>query len=141
MKSHEEIKIEFTREWIKKAENDLASAEHLNKGGELYVSGTTFHAQQAAEKYIKAFLVWHQIEFRKTHDIQELLDLVSGIDHDLPEIISKSVELTPYGVEYRYPGDYPDSTLEDAGKALSVARHVRDEILSRLPEVFLNDEN
>jgi len=137
MKSHEEVKAEFTREWIRKAENDFATAQHLNKGGELYVEGTTFHAQQGAEKYLKALLVWHQIEFRKTHDIQELLNLLTSIDHDLPDILSEAVDLTPYGVEYRYPGDYPDATVEDATKALSLARHVRDVIRSRLPEQIL----
>lgn len=141
MKSPEQVKIEFTREWIRKAESDLTTAEHLFKGGILYVYGTTFHAQQAVEKYLKAFLVWHQIEFRKTHDIQELLDLVDDVDHYLPESISESVDLTPYGVEYRYPGDYPDATMEDAAKALDVARRVCDEIRSRLPEVVFNDEN
>jgi HEPN domain-containing protein len=134
MKRPEEIKIEFTREWIKKAESDLAAAEHLNEGGEAYAYGTTFHAQQAAEKYLKAFLVWHQIEFRKTHDIQELLNLATGVAHELPDILRGAVTLTPYGVEYRYPGDYPDATAEDAAKALAEARCVREEIVSRLPE-------
>lgn len=59
MKRHEEVKIEFTREWIRKAESDFATAKHLNEGGERYVDGATFHAQQAAEKYLKALLVWH----------------------------------------------------------------------------------
>jgi len=137
MKRHEEVKTEFTREWIRKAESDFAAAQHLNEGGALYVDGTTFHAQQAAEKYLKALLVWHQIEFRKTHDMQELLNLVSGIDHELPDVLSETVDLTPYGVEYRYPGDYPHATLEDATKALTVARHVRDVIRSHLPERVL----
>lgn len=95
MKRREEVKIEFTREWIKKAENDLATAQHLYEGGKLYAYGTTFHAQQAAEKYLKAFLVWHQIEFRKTHDLQELLNLASRIDHELLDILSEAVNLTP----------------------------------------------
>lgn len=137
MRRPEEVKIEFTREWIRKAESDFAIAQHLNEGGELYLYGTTFHAQQAAEKYLKAFLVWYQIEFRKTHDIQELLNLVSGVDHELPNVLSEAVDLTPYGVEYRYPGDYPDATVEDATKVLTVARHVRDVIRSRLPEHVL----
>lgn len=140
MKSPEEVKTEFTREWIRKAESDLTTAEHLFKGGKLYVYGSTFHAQQAVEKYLKAFLVWHQIEFGKTHDIQELLNLVSGVDNNLPKSIAESVNLTPYGVEYRYPGDYPDATMEDAAKALDVARRVSDEIISRLPEVVLKKD-
>ncbi len=137
MKRHEEVKIEFTREWIRKAESDFATAKHLNEGGERYVDGATFHAQQAAEKYLKALLVWHQIEFRKTHDMQELLNLVSGIDHELPDVLSETVDLTPYGVEYRYPGDYPDATVEDATKAITVALHVRDVVRSRLPDRVL----
>ncbi|NLA75595.1 MAG: HEPN domain-containing protein [Deltaproteobacteria bacterium] len=141
MKNPEDVKIEFTREWVRKAENDLTTAEHLFKGGNLYAYAITFHAQQAVEKFLKAFLVWHQIEFRKTHDIQELLDLVSDVDVNLPESIAESANLTPYGVEYRYPGDYPDATMKDAAKALEVVRHVRDEIRYRLPEVVLSDEN
>ena len=141
MKRPEEVKIEFTREWIRKAESDLATAQHLNDGGELYMDGTTFHSQQAAEKYLKAFLVWHQIEFRKTHDIQELLNLAAQVDSELPEILREAQELTPYGIEYRYPGDYPDATAEDAAKALAEARHVREEISSRLPESVLTQGN
>jgi HEPN domain-containing protein len=137
MKRREEVKIEFTREWIRKAEIDLATAQHLYEGGELYAHGTSFHAQQAAEKYLKAFLVWHQVEFRKTHDMQELLNLVSGIDHKLQDVLSESVNLTPYGVEYRYPGDYPDVTLKEASEALATSRHVRDEIRSRLSKQVL----
>jgi HEPN domain-containing protein len=137
MKDHEKVKLEFTCDWIKKAENDFAIAHHLNNSGEIYAFGTTFHAQQAVEKYLKAFLVWHQIEFRKTHDIQELLTLTSQVDPELLVIIHEAAELTPYGVEYRYPGDYPDITLNDAVKAITTAHHVRDEIRSRLPELCL----
>jgi len=45
--------------------------------------------------------------------------------------------LTPYGVEYRYPGDYPETTVEDAAKALDTARHVSEEIRFRLPNHVL----
>lgn len=70
MKPPEAVKEEFTREWIRKAENDFKTAEHLLQGGPDFAEGTAFHSQQAAEKYLKAFLVWHQIEFQKTHDIE-----------------------------------------------------------------------
>ena len=57
MKPPEEVKLEFTREWIRKAENDYRTAKYLSEADEDYAYGVTFHAQQAAEKYIKAFLV------------------------------------------------------------------------------------
>ncbi len=91
------------------------------------------HAQQAAEKYLKAFLVWHQIEFSKTHDIETLLKLAETGDAGILEMLAEATGLTPYGVEYRYPGDYPEATLEDAKHATDLAMLVRSEVLRRLP--------
>lgn len=88
MKIPDKVKTELTREWAKKAERDFYTAKHLYESGEIYVYGATFHAQQATEKYLKALLVWHQIEFRKIHDIQELLDLASLIDQELPVVFA-----------------------------------------------------
>lgn len=133
MKQPEEIKLEFTREWIRRAENDYRTARHLLESGEDYAYGVTFHAQQTAEKYIKAFLVWHQIEFKKTLDIALLIELAASLVPEFKKILAGAVELTPYGVEYRYPGDYPDVTVADAEKSFQLAMSVRDEIRKRLP--------
>lgn len=133
MKLPEEVKLEFTREWVRKAEGDFKAAGHLLKGGEDYLFGTAFHAQQSAEKYIKAFLVWQQIEFPKSHDIGKLMALAAEVAPDLPEILAEAKTLTPFGVDYRYPGDYPEVTTGDAEAALVLATLVRDEIRNRLP--------
>ena len=58
---------------MRKAEGDLRAAEHLLALEERDYFTAAFHAQQAAEKPLKAFLVRHQIPFGKTHDIQELV--------------------------------------------------------------------
>ncbi len=84
MKRPEEVKVEFTIQWVKKAEIDLNTAEYLCGSDTKYVSAAAFHAQQAAEKYLKAFLIWHQIEFKKIHDIAALLRLASSVAPDLP---------------------------------------------------------
>jgi HEPN domain-containing protein len=133
MKPPEEIKIEFTREWLRKADSDFKTAQHLYQSGPDFVEGAAFHSQQAAEKYLKAFLVWHQIEFQKTHDIKALLRLATKADENIPEILQDAVRLTPYGVEYRYPGDYPKVTRSDAERAVQLADLVRTEIRDRLP--------
>jgi len=133
MKPPEVIKTEFTREWIRKAESDFKTAGHLLQGGPDFAEGAAFHSQQAAEKYLKAFLVWHQIEFHKTHDIEALLRLAEKVDDKLPEILREAVILTPYGVDYRYPGEYPEVTIADAKKALRLADCVRAEVRGRLP--------
>jgi HEPN domain-containing protein len=133
MKPPEVIKTEFTREWIRKAESDFKTAGHLLQGGPDFAEGAAFHSQQAAEKYLKAFLVWHQIEFQKTHDIEALLRLAEKVNDKLPEILREAVILTPYGVDYRYPGEYPEVTIADAKRALRLADCVRAEVRSRLP--------
>lgn len=133
MKPPEEIKAEFTREWLRKAEVDFKTARHLYQSGPDFAGGSAFHSQQAAEKYLKAFLVWHQIEFQKTHDIKALLKLAGKADQNIPQNLMDTVSLTPYGVEYRYPGDYPEVTRSDAEKALSLAESVRTEVRGRLP--------
>ena len=101
------------------------------------MEGIAFHAQQAAEKYLKAFLTWHQVEFPKTHDIERLLSLVGSCDEALASQLCEASELTPYGVEYCYPGDYPPVTSEDAKRAVFLASQVRDQIRGRLPADIL----
>ena len=133
MKPPEVVKTEFTREWVQKAESDFRTAGHLFQGGPDFVEGTAFHSQQAAEKYLKAFLVWHQIEFQKTHDIGLLLSLAEKVDDKIPEILRDAVMLTPYGVDYCYPGDYPEVTRSDAERAFRLADRVRAEVRDRLP--------
>jgi len=133
MKPPEVIKAEFTRDWVRKAESDFRTAEHLCQGGPGFAEGVAFHSQQAAEKYLKALLVWHQIEFPKTHDLETLLKLVGMVDDKIPEILRDAAVLTPYGVDYRYPGDYPSVSGRDAEQALRLAERVRLEIRNRLP--------
>ena len=137
MKPPEVIKTEFTREWVRKAESDFKTAAHLLKSSPDLAEGTSFHSQQAAEKYLKAFLVWHQIEFPKTHDIEALLKLAGKMDDKIPEILREAAMLTPYGVDYRYPGEYPEVSRSDAERALRLADRVRAEVRSRLPHHIL----
>jgi hypothetical protein len=49
-------------------------------------------------------------------------------------VLKKAELLTPYGVEYRYPGDYPQITIDIAKEVLGIAASVRDEVRKRLPQ-------
>ncbi len=68
----------------------------------------TFHCQQAAGKFIKAYLVRHQIEFPKTHELGQLLKLASQAEPGLQQKLSSCEWLTPFGVGFRSPGTYPE---------------------------------
>lgn len=132
MRPPEEVKRELVRNWLAMAEEDFRVAEHLHSEQTPYLRAIGFHAQQAAEKFLKAYLVYHQIEFPKTHDLGELLDLLGSTDAPLAEHLREVITLNPYGVETRYPSDFPDMTLEDAKAAVKLAGEVRDTINNAL---------
>jgi HEPN domain-containing protein len=133
MKPPEDAKKKIVTEWLRKADADFELAVHLVAESTTFSNAIAFHCQQATEKYLKAFLVWHQVLFPKTHDLEEILDLVKIIDEPLAESLRDVIVLTPYGVELRYPGDRPDATPETAQEAVELARKVRDAVSERLP--------
>jgi HEPN domain-containing protein len=131
MRPPEEVKAELVRQWLKKAEEGLNAAKVLLSYGQSFLSAVGFHAQQAAEKYLKAFLTFRQTEFPKTHDIGELLALIARTDAGLAASLRPAVLLTPYGVEIRYPSDAPE-LRHQAEEAVRLAGVVRDAILATL---------
>jgi HEPN domain-containing protein len=126
------VKDEFVRQWLLKAEEDLNAAKSLMTYGDSFLSTVCFHSQQSAEKYLKAFLTYHQVEFPKTHDIDELLDLMTPIDANLSESLRDVIVLTHYGVNVRYPGELPNVTARDAQEAIQLAEKVRRLVLKLL---------
>jgi len=85
-----------------------------------------FHAQQAAEKLLKALLMAQNIPYRKTHDLRELIDLIRDHDIQFPESLMEIRTLSPFAVEFRY--DYLPTEEElpfDRQKALEMVRDLR----------------
>ena len=110
--------------WVARAEEDFALARTALRRKQPLVSGACFHAQQCAEKYMKALLISKSADFPKTHDLLLLNNLCStnGI---LLEIDPKHLNtLTDYAVRTRYPGN--DPTAEDAKEAIELAKLVRN---------------
>ena len=111
------------KSWIAYAEEDFAAAKTLLQQRKPMVSAACFHAQQCAEKYLKALLILKDVDFPKTHDLSILNTLCNqaGI---LTGFDSQSlIELSRHGVQTRYPGNQP--TLEDARDAIRIANSVR----------------
>ena len=110
--------------WAARAEEDFILARTALRRKQPLTYGACFHAQQCAEKYIKALLVSAGADFPKTHDLLMLNNLCStnGI---LLEIDPKHLNtLTDYAVRTRYPGS--DPTVQDAKEALELAKLVRN---------------
>jgi len=124
-------KIDLAKAWLKKAENDLMAAENSIEA-KLY-DIASFHAQQCAEKYLKAFLTYHEIEFEKTHAIEDLLLLASQIDDSFVEMIEEGKKLTPYAVEVRYPLLIQEPSEEETKELLRIAIKIKELVLKKLP--------
>jgi HEPN domain-containing protein len=109
--------------WVEKAEEDFVLAKSSLRRKKPLLTGACFHAQQCAEKYMKALLVSKNAVFPKTHDLLMLNNLCSDAGIFL-EIDPKLLHtLTDYAVRTRYPGEGP--MLEDAREAMEIAKLVR----------------
>jgi HEPN domain-containing protein len=93
-----------------------------------------FHCQQASEKYLKAFLVSLQIEFPKTHDLEELLELLAPVSPDVAAMLEGIEMLRPFGVKIRYPGDLPELLPGQEQTAFNLAKRTRGAIMAQLQQ-------
>ena len=132
-RTSEQVVWDFVQGWLKKATGDLQAAERLLTFQQDDYFTAAFHAQQAVEKFLKAFLVRHQIPFPKTHDIQDLLKLAARMDSTIERELASAATMTPFGVEFRYPGD-ETADHETARQALEEAHRVQGGVLSRLKD-------
>ena len=121
----------LTAEWVSKAEGDYATAgRELRVDDRPNFDAVCFHAQQTAEKYLKALLQENQVRFPKTHSLIELLELCLPLDESLENLRSDLIRLGRYAVHYRYPGEAA-SKLE-AQMAYEVVTSVRQALRAKL---------
>jgi HEPN domain-containing protein len=122
---------ELTAEWIAKAEGDYATAgRELRARRRPNYDAVCFHAQQTAEKYLKAFLQEKGVGFPRTHSLIELLQLVAPLDASFELQRDVLIRLERYAVRYRYPGESADQ--DEARSAFRSAQAVRKFIRQHL---------
>lgn len=114
--------------WLAKAAQDLRAADVDLAAVPPLVEDTAFHAQQAAEKSLKAILALHDLPIRKTHDLVGLGAECVAVDPTLEPLLRRAGELTEFAWRFRYPGVPESLSSEEAMEALSVAREVYDRI-------------
>lgn len=90
--------------WCEKGRRDIITAQNsLLDTKEIFSDIVCFHAQQAAEKYLKAYLVFFELDFPKTHALEDLVLLASSKDSACRNLFTVACDLSPYAVEVRYP--------------------------------------
>jgi HEPN domain-containing protein len=120
-------KADYIKNWLFRAREDVAVLKKLlDADSENFTSTICFHAQQSVEKYLKSFLILHDIDFPRTHDVDYLLLECQKIESISFDLDLKS--LNEYGVAVRYPDDFYVPTLEESHEyaqiALTVAKIV-----------------
>lgn len=115
-----------TRDWVAKAEEDFAAANILarSRRGPLWAL-VCFHAQQCAEKYLKARLNEASAEFLKTHDLECLLNQALATEPLWAAFRAALKRLSDAAVAPRYPGNV--YTKSEAHRALRTCRAFRRE--------------
>lgn len=126
-----------TRRWLRYAHEDLLAAEATLKQEDMLPRHACWLAQQAAEKAIKAVLVFLQIDFPRRHDLDALRKLAPDgwqfkVNH--PDLAA----LSEWAVEARYPGDWPDAVEADAQAAVKQARAVWESVYADLAQHSLD---
>lgn len=123
---------ELAHEWLARAERDLRVARYLLTMPDPPPESIGFHAQQCAEKALKAYLVLQQAPFERRHDLNYLIDLCVSSDTDFEQLRAEADELTPYAVEFRYPDALSPMPLEPVHAAVDVADRIYAFVAARL---------
>jgi HEPN domain-containing protein len=127
------MKVNDAKVWLAYAKSDLDAAHILLKQGEFFPRQICFMAQQAGEKALKAVLVFLEINFPKTHDLDRLRELIPHgwqVKEKFPELY----ELSVWAVESRYPAHAPDVVENEARETLLLAEAVYKSVERELEE-------
>ncbi len=121
----EELRRDEADRWLAQAGKDLKAASLLMTPEP---SRSVFHSQQAAEKSAKAFLAYHNVPFRKTHDLKELGEQCAAVNPTLSPLLKEAANLTDYAVVFRYLDAPREPDEDEAAAALATARRLYEEI-------------
>jgi HEPN domain-containing protein len=114
----------LTLEWVEKADADFATAQReLRVRKAPNYDGVCYHAQQCAEKYMKARLHDASMPFAKTHNLTELLNSLIKIEPLWEPLRRDLKRLSEYAIVIRYPGETADK--EAAKRSVYVCSEVR----------------
>ena len=120
------MELDYIVEWFQFANMDLAVAEHLQEMHPQPLEIICYHCEQAAEKYLKGYLVYCGVfNPPKTHDLDVLCEMCSKYDEGFQEIKRACNVLAGYGVQPRYPHEM-EILEHDMQNALEYARQIRD---------------
>ncbi|MEI7982227.1 MAG: HEPN domain-containing protein [Bacteroidota bacterium] len=122
-----------TNLWIEKANQDAKTVEILIQSKEGPPEIICFHCQQAAEKFLKAFLIDKNIDFPRTHDLLMLIEkYILPFDGTFHEVITSATEITGYATSTRYPDLDDEFDINAAHEAYQAMTEIKAFILGKI---------
>ncbi len=121
------------KEWLQMADEDFGFAETNFRGGSEFYAQICFHFQQAAEKYLKAYIIGKGLTFDKVHDLVHLLKTCATFEPAFAALKEDCITLNTAYIETRYPVHWPTSYTKETAEqshtaALNIARMVRSQL-------------
>ena len=113
----------WVRDWLQKAKADARAMQLVIEDDPPLTGIACFHAQQCAEKSLKAFLTAHERVVEKTHALEDLVEMCAEVEPDYLDFETVCAELSGYAVEVRYPGE-EDPPIEQARAMTDAADHI-----------------
>jgi HEPN domain-containing protein len=120
--------------WLERAERDLAAARLTLGAAPPLLEMAAYHAQQAAEKALKGFLVRHGQAAPKVHDLVPLLAACQALEARFGAFLAAAQALTPYATRFRYPdvGGPLEPPRAEAEQAVRLAERIVGFVQQRL---------
>jgi HEPN domain-containing protein len=123
---------EIVKEWLEKAEQDFEFACSCIEDTD-YFAQICFHFQQAAEKYLKAFIIARKLQFRPVHNLIELLEICKQAETDIEKLRQACQFLNPFYIDTRYPVHWPSQYDKNtADKAKQMTEKIRNWVINSI---------
>jgi HEPN domain-containing protein len=117
------------KEWLAKADEDFKFAKINLEEDNKFHPQICFHFQQAAEKYLKAFIVAYDLEFEKIHNLIILLKICSKKEPSLLSLMDQCELLNTAYIDSRYPVHWPiDYSKEKTSEMQRAAEKIAEAI-------------
>jgi HEPN domain-containing protein len=127
--------LKLAKEWFYIGKNEFGFAKAGFEELDAFYPQICFQCQQAVEKYLKGFLVYHGKRFPKIHDLTELAKLCAKIDKDFLKFLTDTDILSQYYLTSRYPLEYPPANKKQAERALKIAKKIISFVKIRIKNI------
>lgn len=124
----------YATDFMSYADEDIRTADILLKE-DGPANPICFHAQQAAEKYLKAYLASHNRHARKVHDLEMLVSECATVNRSFEELSGVAADFAKFYLESRYLGDIPQFSFDEAQQALDGAKYIKEFVSERIEKV------